>query len=171
MTIIHEIQMDLARPGPVPRITAKQGEALSRRVALKLLENGSPWTLPPEAGVVIRYHACCPDGTDVRGIYDTLPTGECASSRTDGGLTLELVPRMLEGWGLVTVDVLFSLDSRLLATGNFEILVERAPAEGTRGEFQGYYEVCSLEQLNNWIRQTELELYNIQARIDELAKA
>lgn len=170
MTIIHEIRMDLARPGPVPRITAKQGEVMSRRVAMTLLENGSPWELPSAAEVVIRYHACCPDGTDVHGIYDTLPTGASASSREDGVLTLELVPQMLEGWGLVTVDVLFSLDGRILATGNFEILVERAPTEGTRGEFQGYYTVTTLEQLNDWIRQTELELYNIQARIDELAK-
>lgn len=156
MTITHEITLDLIRREQPPRIQAKQGEAFTRQVAITLLADGAPWIPPHGTPAVIRYHAHDADnGGDTTGIYDTLPDGRTAWVVSENVITLTLIPQMLAFYGIVRVDVAFYTEDRVLATADFEIYVNRAPAEGFDAEEQGYYRVASLDALNTWIEETE----------------
>ena len=159
MTITHEITLDLVSQERPPRIQAKQGEAFTRQVAITLLANGEPWVPPHGTPAVIRYHAHDADkGADTSGIYDTLPDGRTAWTVSENVITLTLIPQMLAAYGIVRVDVAFYAGDAVLATANFDIYVNQAPADGTRAEAGDYYRVSTLDALNAWIEEKEQQL-------------
>lgn len=157
MFIVHEIELDLRNPGQVSRVQVKQGELFSRQVAIRLYAGGEPWQISKGDSVVIRYHGPCGEG-----LYDTLPNGASAWQAEGNILTVHLTPQMMTCHGVIQVDVLFVHQDYVLATGNFEIYVNLAPATGTEPQAQNYYHVSTLDQINEkflvtdeWIQVVE----------------
>ena len=151
MTIIHKLEMDLTALCPPPQIPAKQGEANARAVELTLLENGAPWTIPPEAVVLIRYRK--PDGTG--GMYDTLPQGERAWSAEGQRLTVTLARQMLACPGMVRADVVLSTAGEILCCFEMHILVEKDILTAAELESQDYYNFTTLPQLQAALQSLE----------------
>ena len=149
MIIDHTIDMDLVKPGAVPRIHVKQGDARSRNIIINLFADGEPWEIPEDAEAVIRYHHHDPDGlTDTQGIFDTLEDGSPAWLFRGNELQVMPTQALLETSGLTQMDVTFLYEGRTLSTFNFEIYVNRAPATGMEATMQDYYRIVRLDQIN-----------------------
>lgn len=149
MLITHEIDIDLVKPDTPPRIYVKQGDVMTRNVMIHLYANGTAWSLSPDASVVVRYCAHDADGQTLsHGIYDTLEDGSPACIFSGNMLEIMPIGAMMARPGLVTVDVLLAKGEKQLGTFNFEIYVNRAPAEGSEAEAAGYYRVASLDAIN-----------------------
>lgn len=149
MIITHEISIDLVNPDTTPRIYVKQGDAMSRNVLINLYANGTAWNVAAGTSVVIRYCARDADGLTVtHGLYDTMEDGSRAYIFSGNALEIMPISDMMAHPGLVTVDVLLAKGEKKLATFNFEIYVNRAPAEGSDAEAAGYYRVASLDTIN-----------------------
>lgn len=149
MIITHPIEIDLVNPGAAPRVQVKQGESLSRMVEVRLLQNGEAWAIPSGTQVAIRYHVHDLDGAeDSTGIYDTLPNGSIAYQYTQNIVQFVPLPQMLARHGLVSTDLVLTIDGMTLATCNIEFYVNRAPNNGTGAGAADYYRVMSLDQIN-----------------------
>lgn len=145
MEIIHTIQMDFTRPDPIrPRIDAVQGDSCTRIAELVLYADGSPWVMPENATVRIRYHK--PD--DTGGSYDTLPDGSRAWRWEGNLLRLILAPQMLTVPGRVEAQGELSVDGGVLATFSFYVMVHEDPSFG----------VPEAEDYVNWVGWMESEL-------------
>lgn len=167
--ITHNISLDMLEPGIPPRIQVKQGDSMSRNVRITLLAGGEPWPVPEGAEPLIRYFAQDPEsGEPIRGLYDTLPTGDPAWSYEENRLDILTVPQMFAVPGIVQTDVALRVDADTIATFNFEFYVNQAPTTGTEPEAQDYYRVVTLEQINQAI--TELQDFRTQTErmIDEI---
>lgn len=103
MVIKHQIKMDLARPGIMPRVDAVQGDQYTRQLELSLYANGTAWAVPEGATVVIRFARS--DGSG--GTYDRAGE-EKAWTAAEHVLTVTLVPEVLlkSGPVMVAVDVM-----------------------------------------------------------------
>lgn len=164
MLVNHDIEIDLANPGPTPRIQIKQGDAYSRNIRITLLENGQPWPIPQDCRAVFRYHAHDPETmTDVQGAFDLLEDGTVAYLFAENQLELMPANAVMAIGGLVTMDVVLVLNDWSLASFNFEIYVNRPPKAGTEAEnpIASYYRVYSLETVN-------AELDKLRAAIEAL---
>lgn len=159
MVIVHEIDLDLQNSGQTPRIQVKQGEVFSRQVAIRLYAGGEPWQIPEGESVVIRYHGPCGEG-----LYDTLPNGAAAWQAEGNILTVHLAPQMMTCHGVIQADVLFVHQDYVLATANFEIYVNLAPAAGTEPTAQNYYNVTTLEQINEKFLTTDAWIERIDKK-------
>lgn len=149
MQLTHTIDIDLMNPGVPERIQAKQGENLSRRVLLRLFAHGESWAVPAGASPVIRYHIHdLEGGEDTSGIYDRFSDGSAACLVSENTVLLIPLPQMFQKHGIVFLDVALCMDGITLATCNFEIYVNPAPADGTEAAVQSYYRVATLEQIN-----------------------
>ena len=160
--ITHNISLDMLEPGIPPRIQVKQGDSMSRNVRITLLAGGEPWPVPEGAEPLIRYFAQDPEsGEPIRGLYDTLPTGDPAWSCGENQLDILTVPQMFAVPGIVQTDVALRVDADTIATFNFEFYVNQAPANGTEPQAQDYYKIFTLEQLNSAI--TALQEWQVGA--------
>lgn len=167
MTILHKIDMDLTRGQEAPLLQANAGEAFTRQVAISLYADGVSWAIPEDASAVIRYQAHNQEGPDTTwGIYDTMPDGTAAWSAGENVLTLTLVPQMLASPGQVSVDVMLIQREKLLGTGCFRIYVNRAPADGTQAQAQGYYRVATLERINGELQRMDEHLLELDAAME-----
>lgn len=124
MQITQSINMDLVHPCSMPRLTAVQGDSGTRLVAISLFCEGEAWPIPAKASARIRYRK--PDGTG--GSYDTTPEGKSAWQAKDNVLTVELTRQMLAVPGCVIAQAELELDTEILATFSFQIIVEENPA-------------------------------------------
>ena len=128
MVIKYEIDMELAEPGPVQRITAKQGDVMSRSIYIKLLDHGESISLTRTTQAVIRYRVQNADGQIVsHGMYDTLEDGNLAYLVVGNIVAITPSAAMTAQPGLVTVDVLLAEEAKQLATFSFELEVLPAP--------------------------------------------
>ena len=153
MIINQEIQIDLTDPGQRPQIHAKQGDALSRNICVKLTNKGKEWVIFEGTQAVVRYCVQNRDGQIVsRGMYDTLKDGTPAYLISSNGVTVMLTEEITAQDGVATVDVLLANGARKLATFSFEVLVHPAPcpgiAFGDSDQNTHYYRVSSLESIN-----------------------
>lgn len=149
MMLTHNLTLDLLKPETPERIQVKQGDTLTHSLRLLLLADGEAWPIPAEVTPVVRWFAFDPDsGESARGIYDTLPDGTHAWNFAENQLDLLTVPQMFALPGVVQTDVVFVAGEKTLATVNFEFYVNRAPADGTEPEAQSFYQVATLEQIN-----------------------
>ena len=129
MLLNHDIQIDLTNPGPVPRVHVKQGDTLSRNVRIYLYANGEPWPIPDGAAVRIRYNIR--DSLSMqerRGSFDTLEDGSPAYIYGENLLEIMPTTELMSLPGLATLDVVLICENQSLATFDFEIYVNRAPA-------------------------------------------
>lgn len=120
MTITHKIQMDLIHRGIVPRLSAVQGDALTRQVEISLRAEGKPWPVPGEPTVLLRYRR--PDR--ITGEYDTLPDGSPAGHTDGSAVTVVLSREVLAVPGDVMLVVTLILGGRELSTFEFIITVQ-----------------------------------------------
>lgn len=169
MTIVHKITLDLAQRQEMPQIQANQGEANSRQVEISLTENGVAWTIPEDAGAVIRYRSFGQEMSEEgMGIYDTLADGTAAWSVSESAVTITLAPQILAAAGPVQVDVVLTRGMEQLGTGSFMIYVNRAPVTGTEPQTPYYYHVMSLEEVNREIDMIYATLEKIQTRLEDM---
>ena len=130
MLLHHEITIDLINPGPVPRVHVKQGDAMSRNIRITLLADGQPWPIPYGATAVVRYHAHDPNTmTDTWGTFDKLEDGETAYVYAHNLFEIMPTAALMANPGLVTMDVVLFHKDYSLATFDFEIYVNPAPAK------------------------------------------
>lgn len=152
MIIEHNITIDLTQPGATPRIQVKQGDVISHRVTLHLYTGGEAWAVPEDAAVMIRYHVHDLDGgEDAVGIYDTLPDDTLAWSISENTISFIPVDDMTARHSIVAADVVLLHETRILSTFNFEFYVNRAPVAETETNFRHYYNVMSLQQIDDQI--------------------
>lgn len=152
MTTTQKISMDLTRRAPTPVVYAKQGDSNSRVLDISLHSSGTEWEIPANATAVIRYRK--EDGT--AGIYDTLPNETAAYAISGNTLSITLAPQMLTCPGLVQADVLLSGETELLATFDFQIVVEKSPVFDAELESQDYYKCITLHQINDALNALNL---------------
>ena len=120
MVIKHKINMDLIRPGVLQRVDVVQGDQYTRQLEFTLYADGTAWTVPEEATVVVRYGRS--DGSG--GTYDRV-NGELAWTAEENVLTVELAPSMLLQAGPVMLAVDVAKESRKIST--FRLLVYVQP--------------------------------------------
>ena len=150
MFVSHDIDMELTAPGTVPRIHVKQGDAYSRNIRIRLLENGEPWQIPDGCTALIRYHAYDPKTqTEAQGAYDLLEDGTVAYMMADNLIELMPANAVMALRGLVTMDVVLQQADWVLATFNFEMLIDLPPVGVlTAGGIGSYYRIHSLDAIN-----------------------
>lgn len=149
MIITTQLQMDFSKNIP-GHICAKQGDANSRRVTLRLYDKGIPWTIPENAAALIRYQ-CLPGGSG--GVYDTLEDGSSAWTISGNELSVILIPRMLAEAGTAMMDIMLLEGDRALATYNIHIHVEASPLEGAATQQTDYFNVAKITAAYDGVRQ------------------
>lgn len=134
MTVIHDITMDLLRPGVRPLVCAVQGEACSRVLCFHLKQDGTAFSLPEGVRAAVRFGKS--DGTG--GIYDTLPDGTAACSVSANTVSVTLAPQVLTCPGPVQLQPELTLEGRLLCGFTVCVLVEADPSAGA-DKSEDYY--------------------------------
>ena len=130
MNVVTNCKMDLIQPDSGQQIFCVQGDALSRKVALELLADGSPWVIPADVSVLISYFR--PDGSCA--VYTHLPDGTQAWEITHNVITLDLTPQMLTDVGVVTVQLKLIAGEEVLSTFAFQVLVRPGLSPGSAPE-------------------------------------
>lgn len=145
MVITHDFTMDLNRRGVTPVVDAVQGDSLTRKLVVTLVENGNvAWPVPSgvTAGVAFRK----PDGH--KGLYDRLPDGSSAVTISANTVTAVLAPEVLTCAGNVwTAIVLHDENLAQLATFPVCIRVAANPASGTETS-NDYYKYSTMEEVS-----------------------
>lgn len=95
MTTTQKLKLDFNLQGTAPRIRAVQGDLYTRLVEISLYSHKTPWAIPEDADVLIRYRK--PDRT--AGAYDTLPNGESAWRIQGNTVTVTIAPLFFPQWG------------------------------------------------------------------------
>ena len=131
--------MELTQHCSSPVIHAVQYDQYSREVELRLLENGTPWIIPEDAIVLIRYRRA--DGKG--GIYSTLPDERPAWTASENILTLALAPQVLTTPGAVSLGVTLMREETRISTFSMILHVNGAVHTGT-GESGDHFHVPSL---------------------------
>lgn len=103
MTSNTNLTVDLQRPNIAVVAYGVQGDSLSRKLTLTLIDGDKPWTPPTGALPVVRYGK--PDGTF--GFYDTLENGAAAISITGNTATVTLAAQALTASGNVAMQLNF----------------------------------------------------------------
>lgn len=147
MKVTHNLRIDLCRCGVPSQIAAVQGEGNTRVVVVTLFDKGIAWEIPAETTAALAFEK--PDGT--RGLYDTLPNGDPATTLQGNMVQVTLAPQVLTAAGRVKASVvLYDKDMDTLATFPFWIAVEANPAAGEQIS-NDYYKYSTLEELNQAI--------------------
>lgn len=155
MTVTHDIDMDLLRPGVRPLVRAVQGERCSRVLCFHLTQGGTAWSVPEGAGAAVRFRKA--DGTG--GIYDSLPDGTAACTLSANTVSVTLAPQTLTCAGPAAVQAELYLGEQVLATFSVCLLVEEDPSAGADPS-EDYY---------NWQQAMDSHpgFARLQAKIDE----
>lgn len=153
MTNTQTINLDMSWRGPCPRVVAKQGDAGSREVVIKLYDGGVPANTNnqiTQAGTerkgIIRF--CKPDGKG--GIYDRTEDNLSACTLGGDSVTVRLAAQMLTCPGDVVADVAIICGSTVISTFNFIVAVQANPAAGISPS-NNYYNYQSLTDINQAI--------------------
>lgn len=125
MDTIKKLEIDLVNPpAKIPTIYLVQGDYYTRKIRAALLTEGTPWNIPDDAIIGLRYRK--PDGTT--GSYDSLPDGTPAYTYSENTITLTLAPQVVTAEGCVNAQVEIVSDSKILAGFGFQIMVVHDPA-------------------------------------------
>lgn len=144
MNVTSKLRIDLQKKSLQPEIDAVQGDAYSRQLELSLYAGVTPWVIPDDTLIAVRY--CKEDGT--HGYYDTLPDGTSAWSFHDNIVTVQLAPQMLTAPGPVLVQVELLQKDTVLATFGLRVRVEANAAAGA----------LRSETYVNWLKWMEQQL-------------
>lgn len=151
------INLDMSFQDPCPRVVAKQGDAGSREVAIKLYDNGAPANINnqitqsgTETKGVVRF--CKPDGKG--GIYDRTEDNLIACILGKDIITVRLAAQMLTCPGDVVADVAIICGTTIISTFNFIVAVQANPAAGITPS-HSYYNYRSLADINQAINEAK----------------
>lgn len=151
------INLDMSSRYPCPRVVAKQGDAGSREVAIKLYDNGAPANINnqiaqsgTETKGVVRF--CKPDGKG--GIYDRTEDNLIACTLGKDTITVRLAAQMLTCPGDVVADVAIICGTTIISTFNFIVAVQANPAAGITPS-HSYYNYRSLADINQAINEAK----------------
>ena len=151
------INLDMSSRDPCPRVVAKQGDAGSREVAIKLYDNGAPANINnqiAQSGTgtkgVVRF--CKPDGKG--GIYDRTEDNLIACTLGKDTITVRLAAQMLTCPGDVVADVAIICGTTIISTFNFIVAVQANPAAGITPS-HSYYNYRSLADINQAINEAK----------------
>lgn len=150
---VQTINLDMSLRDPTPRVVAKQGDAGSRKIMIKLYDNGIPANINnqiapsgTEQKGVVRF--CKPDGTG--GIYDKTEDNLPACILGGDNITVRLAEQMLTRPGDVVADVAIICGNTVISTFNFVVHVQATPAAGVTAS-NNYYNYQSLADINQAI--------------------
>ncbi len=129
MIVTHKLSMELTHMDNSLQLDAVQNDCGTRLLALSLLENGTAWTIPEAATVLVRYLR--PDGTG--GEYDTLADGGPAGTIDGNVLQVILRPELFLLPGVVHCNLVLLLKDTQLYSFPVRILVQpvASPMETT----------------------------------------
>lgn len=158
MTVTHDIDMDLLRPGVRPLVCAVQGERCSRVLCFHLTRGGTAWSAPEGTAAAVRFRKA--DGTG--GIYDSLPDGTSACVLSANTVSVTLAPQVLTCAGPAAVQLELYLGEQVLASFSVCLLVEADPSAGADPS-EDYY---------NWQQAMDAhpKFAQLQEQIDALAQ-
>ena len=131
MIITHNIRTDLVRKQSPAIVDVVQGDN-SRILNVEILSDGTPWVIPQDANLLIRYVK--PDGTG--GTYDTLEDGNCAWSIEENRVSIGIPAILCAVSGAVTMQITFTLAGNQLSTfGIILRVVGEITAEKQSGDY------------------------------------
>lgn len=145
--------MDFSKNIP-GHICAKQGDTNSRRVILRMYDNGIPWTVPQTAVPVIRYQ-CLPGGSC--GVYDTLDNGSPAWEVSGNEIRVILAPQILAEAGTALMDIALLDAGAVLATYNIHVHVESSPQDGTALQQKDYFNLAKITAAHEELKQATIQ--------------
>ncbi|MBO5128821.1 MAG: BppU family phage baseplate upper protein [Oscillospiraceae bacterium] len=137
MIVSSKVTMDFQQPGSPQIINAVQNDQYSRNLEITLYDSGTPWTIPEDVDVLIRY--CKSDGTG--GEYNMLPDKSAAWNAEGNVLTVALAPQVLTAPGSVTLSVLLFSEEQVLSTFRIMIRVSRS-VEPVAADSENYYHIA-----------------------------
>lgn len=154
---VQTINLDMSLRVPAPRVVAKQGDAGSRKITIKLYDNGIPANINnqiapsgAEQKGVVRFRK--PDGTG--GIYDKTEDNLPACILGGDNITVRLAEQVLTCPGDVVADVAIICDNTVISTFNFVVHVQAAPMAGITTS-NNYYNYQSLADINQAIDEAK----------------
>ena len=131
MFLTKEITMNLGYQEQPIVMDAMQGDS-GRTLKIHLVERETPWILPNDAEIILRY--CCADGTG--GMYDTLPNGMPAYSADGNALTIALIGQMCAVAGCTKVQVTIFSDGVQISTFPVELrVIPQVDAKAAEAEY------------------------------------
>lgn len=133
MTITHKTNMDLVSKGIAPKFDMVQGDYCARQIEFRLFSNNTPWIVPSDAMVLIRYRR--PDKSV--GVYNTMPDGSDACTISGNTLSIAVAPEALAMPGTVTLVVTIYTGEQELST--FEVQIEVQPNLSSGAALDGNY--------------------------------
>ena len=124
--IISKFSIDFSNPSQTPVVHAVQGECNTRKVEIELFSDGTPWQIPADVSLFVRYGRVNLTG----GYYDTLPDGSRAWHTTGNTISLVLAPQMMAVSGIVYTQIEIQHQNSILCTFSFSVNVSANPAVG-----------------------------------------
>ena len=139
MNVIKKLSLDLYRQGVPQNITLVRGDsAVALQITLSC--DGSPWEIPGNASVLLRYR-----NGQAGGEYDTLPDGKAAYAISGNVLTVYLAPAVCSMAGDTDFQVVIYVGTGQKSTLRIPLFVQ--------GEVSGSVEPESYTNLTQWLLQ------------------
>ncbi|MBE6943296.1 MAG: hypothetical protein E7453_03420 [Ruminococcaceae bacterium] len=139
MNVIKKLTVDLVRKGIPQTVELIQGDS-AVAFCVTLLCDGSPWEIPQNAAVLLRYK-----NGNAGGEYDTLPDGKVAYGISGNTLTVYLAPAVCSMAGQTDFQVVIYAGDRQKSTFRIPLFVQ--------GEVSGSEEPQSYTNLTQWLLQ------------------
>lgn len=131
MLLTKEVTMNLSYQKQPVTVDVMQGDS-GRTLTIHLVERETPWVLPDDAEIILRY--CCADGTG--GMYDSLPNGTPACIADGNTLTITLVSQMCAVAGCTKLQVTIFSEGVQISTFPIELrVIPQVDAKAAKGEY------------------------------------
>lgn len=139
MNVTKNLTVDLVRRNMLPKVELVQGDSAAA-LSCRLLCDGSPWTVPQNAAVLLRYQ-----NGKAGGEYDTLPDGKPAYGVSGSTVTVYLAPAVCAMAGKTDFQVVIYAGDRQKSTFRIPLMIQ--------GEVSGSEEPQSYTNLTQWLLQ------------------
>lgn len=126
MNVNQEVRLNLSAVGIPPRLSMPQGDANSRTIVATLWDGATPYSVPANAAVMVRFRK--PDGTG--GLYDATEAGTAVTA-SGNTVTAPVATQMLAVAGVVQAEIdIYGTGSGKAADrlATFRFAVEVAPS-------------------------------------------
>lgn len=100
MNVNQEVRLNLSADGIPPRLFMPQGDANSRTIVATLWDGATPYSVPANAAVMVRFRK--PDGTG--GLYDATEAGTAVTA-SGNTVTAPVATQMLAVAGVVQAEI------------------------------------------------------------------
>ncbi|MBE6926050.1 MAG: hypothetical protein E7461_04315 [Ruminococcaceae bacterium] len=139
MNVTKKLTLDLMRRSVPQKLTLIRGDS-AVALCCTLLCDGSPWEIPQNAAVILRYR-----NAEAGGEYDTLPDGKAAYSYSGNILTVYLAPAVCSMVGKTDFQAVIYVGASQKSTLCIPLFVE--------GAVSGSKEPESYTNLTQWLLQ------------------